>query len=136
MPIKNAIHSQQVYAPTDESIMACLLYTSLIDKTHSKMGKARPWMLYGYIGCAITLVAIFAIPTNLGPVSYTHLEFRLDIVVALFCKPLSYHLIGCLTVHIDPAKTLLVYRHKVVFRFAFRVIRHFQPCLLYTSRCV
>jgi len=22
MPIKNAIHSQQVYAPTDESIMA------------------------------------------------------------------------------------------------------------------
>ncbi len=23
-------------------------------------------MLYGYIGCAITLVAIFAIPTNLG----------------------------------------------------------------------
>ena len=30
------------------------------------MGKARPWMLYGYIGCAVTLVAIFAIPTNLG----------------------------------------------------------------------
>ena len=54
-------------------------------------------------------------------------EFRLDIVVALFCKPLSYYLVGCLTVHIDPAKTLLVYRHKVVFRFAFRVIRHFQP---------
>ena len=26
------------------------------------------------------------------------------------------------TVHIDPAKTLLVYRHKVVFRFAFRVV--------------
>ena len=45
-----------------------------------------------------------------------------DIVVALFCKPLPYHLIGCLTVHIDPAKTLLVYRHKVVFCFAFRVI--------------
>ena len=22
------------------------------------MGKARPWMLYGYIGCAVTLVAI------------------------------------------------------------------------------
>ena len=30
----------------------------LIDKTHSKLGKARPWMLYGYIGCAVTLVAI------------------------------------------------------------------------------
>lgn len=43
-----------------------IFFGSLIDKTHSKMGKARPWMLYGYISCAITLVAIFAIPTNLG----------------------------------------------------------------------
>ena len=34
-----------------------IFFGSLIDKTHSKMGKARPWMLYGYIGCAITLVA-------------------------------------------------------------------------------
>ena len=39
---------------------------TLIDKTKSKMGKARPWMLYGYIGCAVTLVAIFAIPANMG----------------------------------------------------------------------
>lgn len=26
-----------------------IFFGSLIDKTHSKMGKARPWMLYGYI---------------------------------------------------------------------------------------
>ena len=38
----------------------------MIDKTHSKMGKAKPWMLYGYIGCAVTLVGIFAIPESLG----------------------------------------------------------------------
>lgn len=25
----------------------------MIDKTHSKMGKARPWMLWPYIGCSI-----------------------------------------------------------------------------------
>lgn len=43
-----------------------VFFGALIDKTHSKLGKARPWMLYGYIGCAITLVAIFAIPTNIG----------------------------------------------------------------------
>ncbi len=35
----------------------------MIDKTHTKMGKARPWMLWPYIGCAITLVACFSIPT-------------------------------------------------------------------------
>ena len=29
----------------------------LIDKTHTKMGKARPWMLWPYIGCSVCLVA-------------------------------------------------------------------------------
>ena len=38
----------------------------MIDKTHTKMGKARPWMLWPYIGCAITLVACFSIPTAWG----------------------------------------------------------------------
>ena len=38
----------------------------MIDKTHTKMGKARPWMLWPYIGCAVTLVACFAIPTSWG----------------------------------------------------------------------
>ena len=39
---------------------------SMIDKTKSRMGKARPWMLRGFFGCAITLFAVFAIPTSLG----------------------------------------------------------------------
>lgn len=43
-----------------------VFFGSMIDKTKSRMGKARPWMLYGYIGCAITLAAIFAIPVNMG----------------------------------------------------------------------
>ena len=38
----------------------------MIDKTHTKMGKARPWMLWPYIGCSITLVACFAIPMSWG----------------------------------------------------------------------
>ena len=38
----------------------------MIDKTHTRMGKARPWMLWPYIGCAITLVACFSIPTSWG----------------------------------------------------------------------
>ena len=36
----------------------------MIDKTHTKMGKARPWMLWPYIGCSVALVACFAIPTS------------------------------------------------------------------------
>ena len=43
-----------------------IFFGAMIDKTHSKMGKARPWMLYGYFGCAVCLVAIFCIPADLS----------------------------------------------------------------------
>lgn len=43
-----------------------VFFGTLIDKTKSKMGKARPWMLWAYIGCALTLVAIFAVPVEMG----------------------------------------------------------------------
>lgn len=43
-----------------------MFFGTMIDKTKSKLGKARPWMLYAYIGCAVTLVANFAIPDTLG----------------------------------------------------------------------
>lgn len=43
-----------------------IFFGAMIDKTHSRMGKARPWMLYGYIGCAITLIGVFAVPVNIG----------------------------------------------------------------------
>ncbi len=42
------------------------LFGRMIDKTHTKMGKARPWMLWPYIGCSVCLVACFAIPTSWG----------------------------------------------------------------------
>ena len=43
-----------------------VFFGTMIDKTKTRMGKAKPWMLYGYIGCAVTLAAIFAIPVNMG----------------------------------------------------------------------
>lgn len=43
-----------------------IFFGSLIDKTKTKMGKARPWMLYGYFGCALCLIAIFCIPVDMG----------------------------------------------------------------------
>ncbi len=43
-----------------------IFFGAMIDKTHSKMGKARPWMLYGYFGCAVCLVAIFVIPADIS----------------------------------------------------------------------
>ena len=43
-----------------------IFFGAMIDKTKSKMGKARPWMLWGFFGCAITLFGVFAIPTDIG----------------------------------------------------------------------
>lgn len=43
-----------------------IFFGAMIDKTKSRFGKARPWMLYGYIGCTVTLIAIFAIPVSMG----------------------------------------------------------------------
>lgn len=43
-----------------------VFFGSMIDKSHSRMGKARPWMFYGYFGCALTLIGIFAVPVSLG----------------------------------------------------------------------
>ena len=46
-----------------------VIFGSMIDKTHTKMGKARPWMLGAYFGCAITLIAAFSVPTTMGRTS-------------------------------------------------------------------
>ena len=46
-----------------------IFFGSLIDKTKTKMGKARPWMLFPYLGCGVCLFAVFAIPTSWGKVA-------------------------------------------------------------------
>ncbi len=43
-----------------------VFFGTMIDKTKSKMGKARPWMFWGFFGCALTLFGVFAIPADIG----------------------------------------------------------------------
>ena len=43
-----------------------VFFGNMIDRTRTKMGKARPWMLWPYIGNVICLIACFAIPANWG----------------------------------------------------------------------
>lgn len=42
-----------------------IFFGSMIDKTKTKMGKARPWMLWAYLGCAVMIVMIFVIPVGI-----------------------------------------------------------------------
>ncbi len=62
-----------------------VIFGSLIDKTNSKLGKARPWMLYPYIGCSLMLVAIFAIPIQWGDVAkYAYFFITYTLLNAVF----------------------------------------------------
>lgn len=43
-----------------------VIFGRILDKTHTKMGKARPWMLFSMVGCAVCMVALFATPASMG----------------------------------------------------------------------
>ena len=43
-----------------------VFFGNMIDRTRSKMGKARPWMMWPYIGNVVCLIACFAIPMEWG----------------------------------------------------------------------
>lgn len=43
-----------------------VIFGNLIDHTKSKMGKARPWMLYAQIGVSACLIFLFSIPEGIG----------------------------------------------------------------------
>ena len=50
-----------------------VIFGNLIDRTKSKLGKARPWMLYAQIGVSLCLVLLFSIAfyTALNAIFYT-----------------------------------------------------------------
>lgn len=57
----------------------------LIDRTHTKMGKARPWMLFAYFGCAVLLAAVFMIPTSWGEAAqYAYFFIAYTLLNAIF----------------------------------------------------
>ena len=43
-----------------------IAFGTLMDRTRTRMGKARPWMFWGFFGCAAMIIAVFAIPSALG----------------------------------------------------------------------
>lgn len=62
-----------------------IFFGRMIDKTKSKLGKARPWMLYSYIGNAAMLIAIFAIPKSMGDTAkYAYFFITYTLLNAIF----------------------------------------------------
>jgi GPH family glycoside/pentoside/hexuronide:cation symporter len=46
-----------------------IIFGHLIDKTHTKMGKARPWMFFAQFGVSFCVVMLFSIPHGIGSTS-------------------------------------------------------------------
>ena len=62
-----------------------VFFGSMIDKTKSKLGKARPWMIYGYVGCAVSLAAIFMVPQSWGSTAqYAYFFIAYNMLNAVF----------------------------------------------------
>lgn len=62
-----------------------VFFGTLIDKTNSKMGKARPWMLYAGFGNAILLIITFAVPLGWGKTAqYAYFFIAYTLLNAVF----------------------------------------------------
>lgn len=49
-----------------------VIFGTMIDRTHSKMGKARPWMLFGQVGVSLCLFLLFAVPAGSTTMQYIY----------------------------------------------------------------
>ena len=49
-----------------------IFFGGLMDKTKSKMGQARPWMLYGQLGVSACLFLVFSIPSMSQTMQYAY----------------------------------------------------------------
>ena len=96
-----------------------MIFGTLLDRTNTRMGKARPWMLWAYVGCAVLLVAIFAIPPSLGDFAkYTwfFIAYTLLNVVFFTANNIAY---SSLTALITRNKDERVQMGSIRFMFAF-----------------
>ena len=94
-------------------------FGNLIDRTKTKMGKARPWMLFGYIGCAICLIACFSIPETWGDTAqyiFFFISYTLLNAVFFTANNIAY---ASLTALITKNKNERVQLGSVRFIFAF-----------------
>ena len=96
----------------------------LIDKTHTKMGKARPWMLWPYIGCSVCLVACFAIPTGWGEIAqYAFFFIAYTLLNAVFftANNIAYASLTALITK-NTSERVQLGSFRFVFAFATKII--------------
>lgn len=96
-----------------------VFFGNMIDKTKSKLGKARPWMLYAQIGVSLCLIILFSIPGGLSDVAkYAYFFIFYTVLNAVFytANGIAYAALSAL---ITPNKNERVQLGS--FRFMFAV---------------
>jgi len=96
----------------------------MIDKTHSKMGKARPWMLWGYVGCAITLIACFSIPESWGETAqyiFFFLSYTLLNAVFFTANNIAYASLTALITK-NTSERVQIGSLRFIFAFATKIV--------------
>ena len=96
----------------------------LIDKTHTKMGKARPWMLWPYIGCAVTLVACFSVPTSWGQTAqyiFFFLSYTLLNAVFFTANNIAYASLTALITK-NTSERVQIGSLRFIFAFATKIV--------------
>ncbi|HIT90090.1 MAG TPA: MFS transporter [Candidatus Merdenecus merdavium] len=71
-----------------------LVMGSIIDRTHTKWGKARPWILWTAIPMGLGLIFIFSVPSSLsysGKVAYAAISYTIVAAVIYTACNLSYN---------------------------------------------
>lgn len=96
----------------------------MIDKTNTRMGKARPWMLWPYIGCAITLVACFSIPTSWGQTAqyiFFFLSYTLLNAVFFTANNIAYASLTALITK-NTSERVQIGSLRFIFAFATKIV--------------
>ena len=96
----------------------------MIDKTHTRMGKARPWMLWAYVGCAITLVACFSIPDSWGETAqyiFFFLSYTLLNAVFFTANNIAYASLTALITK-NTSERVQIGSLRFIFAFATKIV--------------
>lgn len=79
----------------------------ILDRTKTKMGKARPWILWSTPMMALGLIALFSVPESLGEngkIAYAFLTYIFVAAVAYTASNLSYNTLLALMTDDQPSK--------------------------------
>ena len=80
-----------------------VIFGTLIDRTHSKLGKARPWMLFGQVGVSLCLFLLFAIPAGSTTMQYIYFFIVYTALNAVFytANGIAYSSLAHIKTHDD-----------------------------------